>query len=87
METLNDPLVPSWLVPQLEAAAREERRDPSELVRDAVERYLAERCRFRRDDVHAKIAKGLKSLEQGKSLDGEVVIAELLSELDNLSAR
>jgi hypothetical protein len=47
-----------------------------------VERYLSERRWFRRDEVHAKIAQGLESLRQGKGLDGESVMAELIAELD-----
>jgi hypothetical protein len=33
-------------------------------------------------DAHGKILQGLESLRQGKGLDGEAVIAELLAELD-----
>jgi hypothetical protein len=32
--------------------------------------------------VHTKIAQGLESLRQGKGLDGESVMAELIAELD-----
>jgi hypothetical protein len=53
-----------------------------ELVGEAVERYLSERRWFRRGEVHAKIAQGLESLRQGKGLDGESVMAELMAELD-----
>lgn len=77
-----DGLVPATLIPEIEAAAEQERRDPRELVRDAVERYLAERRFLRPDEVHQKIAQGLQSLQEGKSLDGEVVMAELLAELN-----
>ncbi len=63
-------------------AAAEERRAPSDLVGEAIERYLSERRWFRKDEVHAKIAQGLESLRQGKSLDGEMVMAELIAELD-----
>jgi predicted transcriptional regulator len=75
-------LVPAKLLPAIEIAAREEKRAPSELVGEAVERYLSERRYFRKDDAHAKIAQGLESLRQGKELDGEAVMAELLAELD-----
>lgn len=43
---------------------------------------LSERRWFRKDEVHTKIAEGLESLRQGKGLDGEAVMAELLAELD-----
>jgi len=35
------------------------------------------------DDVHYKIARALESLRQGKALDGEAVMAELLGEFDS----
>ncbi|HEX3952848.1 MAG TPA: hypothetical protein VHW90_04690 [Stellaceae bacterium] len=74
--------MPDALLPELEAAAAEEHRAPSELVREAVERYLSERRWLRKDEAHTKIAQGLESLRQGKSLDGESVMTELLAELD-----
>lgn len=77
-----DTLVPPALIPEIQAAAEEERREPRELVGEAVERYLSERRLFRKDEVHRKIAEGLESLRQGKGLDGETVMAELLAELD-----
>jgi predicted transcriptional regulator len=77
-----DPLISVALLAEIEAAAAEEHRPPSELVGEAVERYLAERRWLRRDEAHAKIARGLASLERGKGLDGDTVIAELLAELD-----
>jgi predicted transcriptional regulator len=80
--TPSDTLVPPGLIPEIEAAAEEERRAPGELVGEAVARYLSERRWFRKDEVHAKIANGLESLRQGKGLDGETVMAELLAELD-----
>lgn len=64
------------------AAAERERRLPGEWVGEAVQRYLAERRYFARDLVHTQIAQGLESLRQGKGLDGDPVIAELLAELD-----
>jgi predicted transcriptional regulator len=81
-QTVPDTLIPPSLLPEIEAAAQEEHRAPSELVGEAVERYLSERRWFPKDEVHAKIAKGLASLRQGKGLDGEAVMAELLAELD-----
>jgi len=75
-------LIPPGLLAKIEAAAAEEHRPVRELVGEAVERYLSERRWFRRDEVHAKIAQGLESLRQGKGLDGESVMAELIAELD-----
>jgi predicted transcriptional regulator len=77
-----DTLVPARLLPELRAAAEAEHRPPSELVGEAVERYLSERSWFRPNDMHAKIAAGLLSLQQGKGLDGEAVMAELITDLD-----
>lgn len=82
MKSAPTDLVPANLVPAIETAAEEEHRSPRELVGEAVERYLSERRYFRPDDAHAKIAQGLESLRQGKGLDGEAVMAELLAELD-----
>jgi predicted transcriptional regulator len=81
-DNTSDTLVPSGLLPELRAAAEEEHRAPSDLVGDAVERYLWERRWFRKDEVHSKVAQGLESLRQGKGLDGEAVMAELIAELD-----
>jgi hypothetical protein len=81
-DTTRDTLVPSSLLPEIQAAAEEEHRAPGELVGEAIERYLSERRWFRKDEVHAKIAQGLESLRQGKGLDGETVMAELIAELD-----
>ena len=67
---------------EIEAAAAEESRPARELVGEAVERYLSQRRWFRKDEMHAKIAQGLKSLRQGKGLDGKSVMAELIAELD-----
>jgi predicted transcriptional regulator len=75
-------LVPPDLLPAIQAAAEEEQREPHEVVGEAVERYLSERRWFRKDEVHMKIAQGLESLRQGKGLDGETVMAELLAGLD-----
>jgi len=82
MKSATPDLVPVDLVPAIEAAAQEEHRAPRELVGEAIERYLAERRYFRPDDVHAKIAQGLESLREGRGLDGEAVMTELLAELD-----
>lgn len=83
-DTTADTLVPSGLLPEIHAAAEEEHRAPTELVGEAVERYVRERRLFRKDQVHAKIAEGLELLRQGKGLDGETVMAELIAELDAL---
>ena len=82
MKRTTEDLVPAELLTAIEAAAAEERRSPSELVGEAVSRYLQERRYFHADEVHAKIARGLESLRQGKGLDGDDVMAELLAELD-----
>lgn len=82
MKSAAGDLVPADLLPAIESAAAEEHRSPRELVGEAVERYLSGRRYFRRDEVHDKIARGLESLRQGKGLDGEAVIDELLAELD-----
>lgn len=81
-ETPPDTLVPQGLLPEIQAAAEEEHREPRELVGEAVERYLSERRWFRKDEVQCKIAYGLESLRQGKGLDGETAMAELFAELD-----
>jgi predicted transcriptional regulator len=80
-------LIPAELIPAIQAAAEEEHRSAQELVGDAIERYLAERRFYSRDEVHAKIAAGLKSLRDGKAIDGEAAMAELLAELDGPAAR
>jgi hypothetical protein len=77
-----DRLIPPGLLAEIEAAAAEEHRAARELVGEAVERYLSQRRWFRRNEVHAKIVQGLESLRQGKGLDGESVMAELIAELD-----
>lgn len=51
---------------EVEAVASEEQRSARELFGEAVERYLSQRRRLRRDEVHDKIAQGLASLRQGK---------------------
>jgi hypothetical protein len=76
-----DTLVPA----ALGSTSAEERRAPSELVGEAIERNLSERRWLRRDEAHAKIARGLESLQHGGGLAGEVVVAELLAELDAAS--
>jgi predicted transcriptional regulator len=82
-EPVQDTLVPSGLIPEIQAVAEEEHRAPTDVVGEAVEQYLSQRRWFRRDEVQAKIAQGLESLRQGKGLDGETVMAELLAELDD----
>jgi hypothetical protein len=77
-----DTLVPPELIAEIEAAAEQERREPRELIGEAVERYLSEQRLFPRDEVHRKIAQALGSLRQGRGLEGETVMAELLTELD-----
>jgi predicted transcriptional regulator len=77
-----DALIRPALLAEIEAAAAEEHRPASALVCEALERYLSERRWFRKDEVHAKIAQGLESLRQGKGLDGETVMAELIAELE-----
>jgi hypothetical protein len=81
-EMPSDTLIPAGLLPEIRAAAAEEHRSPGDLVGEAIERYLSERRWFRKDEVHTKIAQGLESLRQGKDLDGETVMAELIAELD-----
>jgi antitoxin ParD1/3/4 len=78
----NTLIVPPDLQDQVRAVAAEEHRTPDKLVSEAIERYLWERRWFRKDEVHEKIARGLDSLRQGKGLDGEQVMAELIAELD-----
>jgi predicted transcriptional regulator len=73
--------VPHDLQEQVRAAA-EEQRAPDQLVGEAIERYLWERRWLREDEIHAKIARGLESLEQGRGLDGESVMAELVADLE-----
>jgi predicted transcriptional regulator len=82
-ETTGDNLVPPDLLPEIRAAAAQEHRTPSDLVGEAIRRYLSERRWFGRDDVHAKIVEGLDSLREGKGLDGETVMAEMLAALDS----
>jgi hypothetical protein len=54
-ETARDTLVPAGLLPEIKAAAEEGYRAPGELVGEAIERYLSERRRFRKDEVHTKM--------------------------------
>lgn len=44
-----DTPVPAALIPEIKAAAEEEHREPSQLVGEAVTRYLAERRLFGSD--------------------------------------
>jgi hypothetical protein len=43
-EVFSAVLVPSSMVPQINAAAEEEQRAPADLVREALERYLEDRA-------------------------------------------
>ena len=81
-ETPADTLIPFGLLDEIQAAAAEEHRAPSDLVGEAIERYLSERRWFRKDEIHTKIAQGLESLRQGNGVDGETAMAELIAELD-----
>jgi hypothetical protein len=72
----------AWCLPplQIEAVAEKEHRSPRELVGKTVERDLSERRYFRSDEVHPKIEQGLEA-GQGRGLDAEAVMAELLAAL------
>jgi predicted transcriptional regulator len=87
MESDPADLVPADLVPAIQTAAAEEHRSPQEIVVEAVVQYLRERRYFSRNEVHSKIAEGLESLRQGRGIDGEAVMTELLAELEALPAR
>jgi Arc/MetJ-type ribon-helix-helix transcriptional regulator len=39
----SDTLVPPAMLPEIRAVAQEEHRDPSDVVREALERYMADR--------------------------------------------
>ena len=78
----SDTLIPGTLIPEIEAAAREEQRAPQELVREAIERHLSERQWLRKDEAHAKIAAGIRSLQSSHGLDGEATMAALLAEIE-----
>ena len=58
----------------------------SEVVREAL-RLMEERDRFialRKEEIRKQIARGLKSLRMGKSVDGEAVFGRIEAELDRL---
>ena len=56
----------------------------SEVVREAL-RLMDERDQLKamqKDEIRKKIAAGLKSLEEGRGVDGEAVFARMEAELD-----
>ena len=77
-------LVPPDLLVEVEAAAEEERREPHELVREAVTRYLEQR-RARRgptpEPVHtpAEAAARILELRKGNLLPPGVTIRDLIN--------
>jgi hypothetical protein len=77
-------LVPPDLLVEVEAAAKEERRQPRELVSEAVTRYLEER-RARRDQapeaVHtpAEAVARILELRKGNLLPPGVTIKDLIN--------
>jgi predicted transcriptional regulator len=75
--------VPDELLPQIDAAARRERRSRSELIREALQRYLAaDRGRIiplddaQSDEVEA-IRRGRAELERGEFVRLEDLQREL----------
>lgn len=56
--TAPETLVPPELIPQIEAIAEADRREPREVVGEVLERYLEERRAFPRDDLHERLPKG-----------------------------
>lgn len=82
-EAASDTLVPPGLLPEILAAAEEERRAPRELVGEAVELYLQER-RARRGapapkHTPAKAAARIRELRKGNVLPPGVTIKDLIS--------
>lgn len=75
------------LTPELEELIQERVRSgrytsASEVVREAL-RHLQDRDELRRlrmDELRAKIAVGLDSLERGEGVDGDAVIDEILAD-------
>ena len=58
----------------------------SEVVREAL-RYMKERDELRamyKEDIHRRIETGLKSLERGEGVDGDLVFDRIEAELDEL---
>jgi hypothetical protein len=82
-ETPTDTLVPPDLLVEVEAAAEEEHREPRELVREAVTRYLEQR-RARRGaapvPIHtpAEAAARILELRKGNLLPPGVTIKDLI---------
>jgi len=52
-EASPDPLVPPNLLPEIRAAAEEEHREPGDVVREALERYMKDR-RWQRDLAYGR---------------------------------
>jgi predicted transcriptional regulator len=102
--------IPPALATELQAAADEERRPATEIVRDALEGYLeARRWRLDADQelirarelglleddvpltaeysgaVSDKIARGVRSLRDGKGTDGEAFFATMEAEFEELA--
>jgi hypothetical protein len=78
-------VLPPALLAEVEAAADAEHRPVADVLRDVVERGLAERRQpltdAYRQDLREKIAQGLQSLREGKGTDGEAFMARLDAEL------
>jgi hypothetical protein len=75
-------LVPPDLLVEVEAAARQERREPRELVRDAVTRYLEQRrARQGPKPVHtpAEAVARILELRKGNLLPPGVTIKDLIN--------
>ena len=83
-EDPTDTLVPPDLLVEVEAAAEEERREPRELVREAVTRYLEQR-RARRgtalESIHtpAEAAARILELRKGNLLPPGMTIDDLIN--------
>lgn len=77
------------LTPQLEQMIQSKVKtgrynSASEVMREAL-RLMEERDQVKamqRDELRKKIAAGLKSLEEGKGIDGEAFFAQMEAELD-----
>jgi hypothetical protein len=81
-------VLPAAVMAELEAAASAEERSVADVLRDVLERGLAERRQpltdEYRQDLRAKIAQGVKSLGEGKGTDGEAFMASMDAELAEL---
>jgi antitoxin ParD1/3/4 len=81
-------VLPPALLAEVEAAADAEHRTVADVLRDVVERGLAERrlplTDAYRQDLREKIAQGLQSLRDGKGTDGEAFMAGMNAELAEL---